>query len=165
MPSSDAFVEHAIASAAAWPQLDEMELLAATVIEGTDLSRDSTTWLVPLLSDGRMVAVSRFVPAGEAAKLGEVALLEQPLDPLPEELPGELVLFVDVACADDPSIDCLFSELRWAVRLADGAFELPDGSIVEELPVRAGSPPTPVDHVWGRLRLPSKGWRPRRRPR
>ena len=139
-PSPEAFIAHALRSAGAWPQLDGHNLEADRVIEATELSNDSATWLVPLLSNGRMVAISRFTSVDESqVKLGEVSLLEEPLDPPPPAFGGDLVLFEDVACAEDPSIDCLFNEMRWAVRLPDGTFELPDGSLVEDLPSRAGS--------------------------
>lgn len=142
-PSTEAFIEHALTSAGAWPQLDDHELEADRVIDATDLSNDSPTWLVPLLSDGRMVAISRFMSVDQdQVKLGEVSLLEEALDPVPAGFGGDLVLFKDVACAEDPSFDCLFNEVRWAVRLPDGTFELPDGSVVEELPSRSGS----LDH-------------------
>jgi len=134
-PSKEAFIEHALTSAMAWPQLDGVTVSANRVIEAVDTSTDSRTWLVPLMDGNRMVAISRFLTVGEdEVKLGEVSLLEEPLEPLPERFAGELVLFADASCAEDPSIDCLFSEERWAVALPNGTFQLPDGSVVEELP-------------------------------
>jgi hypothetical protein len=132
-PSDEAFIDHALTSAGAWPQLDGLELTADRVIDGTDLTNDSPTWVVPLVAEGEMVAVSRFVPvAGGQVKLGEVALLEEPLSPLPDDLGGEFALYVDSPrCIDNPALDCLFSELAWAMRLDDGRFRLPDGQIVE----------------------------------
>jgi hypothetical protein len=61
-PSEEQFIEHALASAGAWPQLDGVELTADVVIEGTDLSSSTPTWVVPLLAHGEVVAISRFVP-------------------------------------------------------------------------------------------------------
>lgn len=134
-PSEEGFIGHALTSAEAWPQLDGVEVTADRVIEGTDVTNDMRTWVVPLLADGEMVAVSRFIPvADDQVKLGEVALLEEPLPPLPADLGGELVLYVDSAhCFDNPELECLFSELAWAVRLADGRFRLPDGEVVDEV--------------------------------
>ena len=85
--------------------------------------------------DGEMVAISRFVRiADNQVKLGEVALLEEPLPPLPADLGGEFVLYVDSPrCIDNPQLSCLFGEYAWAVRLEDGRFELPDGEVVESL--------------------------------
>lgn len=134
-PSKDAFIEHALTSATAWPQLDGVTVSATRVIEAVDLTTDSQTWLVPLMDGNRMVAISRFLTVDEdEVKLGEVSLLEEPLEPLPEQFGGEVVLFADTSCAEDPSIDCLFNESRWAVALPDGTFQVPDGSVVEELP-------------------------------
>jgi len=134
-PSEEAFIAHALTSATAWPQLDAVRVSADRVIEAVDLSTDSPTWLVPLMEGDRMVAISRFLPVGEdEVKLAEVSLLEEPLEPLPEQFAGELVLFADASCAEDPSIDCLFNEEHWAIALPNGTFELPDGSIVEQLP-------------------------------
>lgn len=134
-PSEEAFIDHALTSAAAWPQLAGVEVTADRVIEGTDVTNDLGTWVVPLTADGEMVAVSRFVPvADNQVKLGEVALLEEPLPPLPADLGGEFVLYVDSPhCIDNPELGCLFSELAWAVRLDDDRFRLPDGEIVEEV--------------------------------
>lgn len=134
-PSEEAFIDHALTSAEAWPQLDGVEVTADRVIEGTDVTNDMGTWIVPLITDGKMVAVSRFVPvADNQVKLGEVALLEDPLPPLPADLGGEFVLYVDSRhCIDNPELECLFSELAWAVRLDDGRFQLPDGDIVEDV--------------------------------
>lgn len=137
-PAHDAFVEHALTSAGAWPQLDDVDLSADRVIEAVDHSEGSPTWLVPLTSGDRMVAISRFIPVGDQVKLGEVALLEEPLDFLPGRFNGELVLFVDTSCFEDASVDCLFSEMRWAVELPNGDFELPDGRVVERLSGEAG---------------------------
>lgn len=134
-PSEEAFIEHALTSATAWPQLDGVRLSADRVIEAVDLSTDSRTWLVPLMDGNRMVAISRFLTVDEdEVKLGEVSLLEEPLEALPEQFGGKVVLFAAASCAEDPSIDCLFNEERWAVALPNGTFQLPDGSVVEELP-------------------------------
>lgn len=75
---------------------------------------------------------------GGESKLAEVALLELPLPRLPDDLGGELVLFVNTDCVDDPSRNCLFAEYGWAVRLADGRFKLPDDGVVESLPATSG---------------------------
>jgi hypothetical protein len=64
--------------------------------------------------------------SGNLVKLGEVALLEEALAPLPVDLGGEFVLYADGArCIDNPDPSCLFSEYAWAVRLEDGRFRLP----------------------------------------
>jgi hypothetical protein len=134
-PSEEQFIEHALASAGAWPQLDGVEVPADVVIEGTDLSSNRPTWVVPLLADGEIVAISRLVPvSGNLVKLGEVALLEEALAPLPVDLGGEFVLYADGArCIDDPDPSCLFSEYPWAVRLEDGRFRLPNGELVDQV--------------------------------
>jgi len=138
-PSNEGFLQHALTSADAWPQLDGVELSADRVIEGVQLPDNTPIWLVPIMSDNRMVAISRFVAVErDQVKLGEVALLERPLPPLPADVGGELVLFVDIGCVDDASVDCLFGAHRWAVRLADGRFRLPDGRVVDEVPARPG---------------------------
>lgn len=110
-------------------------MTADRVIDGTDVTNDMRTWVVPLIADGEMVAISRFVPvADNQVRLGEVALLEEPLPPLPEELGGEFVLYVGSPhCIDNADLECLFTELESAVRLDDGRFRLPDGAIVEEV--------------------------------
>lgn len=132
-PSEEALIDHALTSAGAWRQLDGLELTADRVIEGIDLTNDTRVWVIPLVAEGEMVAVSRFVPvAGDQVKLGEVALLEEPLPPLPDVFGGEFVLYVDSPrCIDNPALGCLFSELAWAVRLDDGRFRTPDGEILE----------------------------------
>lgn len=122
-PSEEGFIDHALTSAGAWPQLDGVERTADRVIEGTDVTNDMQTWVVPLLADGEMVAVSRFLPVTDhQVRLGEVALLEEPLPPLPADL-----------CHDNPELECLFSELAWAVRLDDGRFWMPGGEIVDDV--------------------------------
>lgn len=154
-PSHEAFIAHALESAGAWPQLDGVALSADRVVEGDDLTNQSVTWVVPIVSEGRMVAISRFLPAGRGqVKLAEVALLEEPLPPLPDDLGGELVLFVNPGCADDSDKACLFSEYGWALQLDDGRYRMPDGEVVETLPRTVGSdggatpapslPPTPA---------------------
>lgn len=142
-PSEEGFIDHALTSAGAWPQLDGVEVTADRVIEGTDVTNDTPTWIVPLIGGGEMVAISRFVPvADNQVKLGEVALLEEPLPPLPADLGGEFVLYVDSPrCIDNPEADCLFGELAWAVRLDDGRFRLPDGDVIDELSSGAFSAP------------------------
>ncbi|HET6381542.1 MAG TPA: hypothetical protein VFH63_11005 [candidate division Zixibacteria bacterium] len=134
-PSEEAFIDHALTSAGAWPQLDGVALTAERVIDGTEVTNDIRTWVVPLIADGKMVAISRFIPVAEnQVKLGEVALLEEPLPPLPVDLGGEFVMYVDSPhCVDNAELQCLFSELAWAVRLDDGRFRLPDGEIVEDV--------------------------------
>lgn len=134
-PSAEGFIDHALTSAGAWPQINGVGVSADRVIEGTDVTNDTRTWVVPLVADGEMVAFSRFVPvADNQVRLGEVALLEEPLPPLPADLGGEFVLYVDSPrCIDNPELDCLFSEVAWAVRLDDGRFRLPDGEVVDDL--------------------------------
>ena len=134
-PSHDAFIEHAILSSGAWPQLDGLEITADRVITGEHLDLNDPTWVVPLLADGEMVAISRFFQIdGDQVKLAEVALLERPLEPLPADLDGEMVLFVNIGCVDDAGLECLFSEHGWALRLDDGRFRTPDGAVVDSLP-------------------------------
>lgn len=134
-PSVERFIGHALTSAGAWPQLDGVELTADPVIEGTDLTNDLRTWVVPLVADGEIVAISRFVPvADDQVKLGEVALLEEPVAPLPADLGGEFVLYADSPrCIDNSDLSCLFAEYAWAVLLDDGRFRLPSGEVVDEI--------------------------------
>ncbi len=134
-PSEEGFIDHALTSAGTWPQLDGVALTADRVIEGADVTNDVRTWIVPLLSDGEMVAVSRFIPVtDDRVKLGEAALLEEPLPPLPADLGGEPVLYAaSPRCHDNAELECLFSELAWAVRLDDGRFRLPGGEGVDEV--------------------------------
>jgi len=134
-PTEAAFIRHALTSADAWPQLDDVDVTAQRVIEGFDLSGNTRTWVVPLSADGEMVGISRFVPVTDTqVKLGEVSLLEEPLPPLPSDFGGEFVLYVDSPnCIDNAGLECLFSEIAWAVRLDDGRYRLPAGEIVDEL--------------------------------
>lgn len=134
-PSHEAFIEQAIVSSGAWPQLDGMEITADRVITGEDLDLNRPTWVVPLLADGKMVAISRYLPVdGDQVKLAEVALLERPLEPLPADLDGEMVLFPDIGCVDDAGVECLFSEYGWALRMDGGRFRTPDGAVVDSRP-------------------------------
>lgn len=134
-PTGAAFIRHALMSAEAWPQLDGVDVTADRVIEGFDRSHGTRTWVVPLMADSEMVAISRFIPVTDTqVKLGEVSLLEEPLPPLPSDFGGEFVLYADSPnCIDNPELECLFSELAWAIRLDDGRFRLPDGEIVDEV--------------------------------
>lgn len=134
-PSEEGFIDHALTSVGAWPQLGGIEVTADRVIEGTDLTNQMRTWVVPLIAGGEMVAISRFVPvADNQVRLGEVALLEEPLPPLPADLDGEFVLYVDGPhCIDNAELECLFTAHAWAVRLDDGRFRLPDGEVVDKV--------------------------------
>lgn len=134
-PSEEGFIAHAVTSAGAWPEPDGDEVTADRVIDGFDVTNDTRTWVVPLVAGGEMVAISRFIPVRDnQVKLGEVALLEEPLRPLPADLGGDFVLYVDSPrCIDNAGLDCVFSEYAWAVRLPDGRFRLPHGAVADDL--------------------------------
>ena len=117
-PSRAGFVKHALASARAWPQLDGLAIEAGEVIEGFDAAADEPTWMVPLRSDGRIVAASRFLPFQNEVRLGEVALYLPARDEFP--MPGQnerLVIFTQ-ACGDPMPAACLFSEHGWRIEQA-----------------------------------------------
>jgi hypothetical protein len=112
-PSREGFVEHALASARAWPQLDGLAIEAGDVIEGFDEGADQPTWIVPLRSEGQVVAASRFLPFGNEVRLGEVALYEPARTEFPTPGANErLVIFTDT-CGDPMPASCLFREYGW----------------------------------------------------
>ncbi len=117
-PSRDGFVEHAIESARAWPQLDGLAIEAGGVIEGFDAAAGAPTWIVPLLSDGRVVAASRFLPFGDEVRLGEIALYLPPRDGFPTPAAGERLVIFTAMCGDPMPATCLFREYGWRIEPA-----------------------------------------------
>ena len=117
-PSRDGFVEHAIESASAWPQLDGLAIEAGGVIEGFDAAAGEPTWIVPLLSDGRIVAASRFLPFGDEVRLGEVALYQPARDGFPTPAAGERLVIFTAMCGDPIPATCLFREHGWRIEPA-----------------------------------------------
>ena len=117
-PSRAGFVEHALASARAWQQLDGLVIEAGEVVEGFDAAADAPTWIVPLRSDGRVVAASRFLPFENEVRLGEVALYLPVRDEFPTPAQNDrLVIFTQV-CGDPMPATCLFREHGWRIEQA-----------------------------------------------
>ncbi len=117
-PSRAGFVEHALASFQAWPQFDGLAIEAGEVIEGFDAAAGQPTWIVPLRSDGRIVAASRFLPFQDKVRLGEVVLYLPARDKFPT--PGQnerLVIFAQM-CGDPMAATCLFREYGWRIEQA-----------------------------------------------
>jgi hypothetical protein len=117
-PSPEGFVEHALASARAWPQLDGLAIEAGGVIEGFDAAADQPTWIVPLHSDGRIVAASRFLPLGAEVRLGEVALYQPPRDAFPTPAENERLVIFTAVCGDPMPASCVFREYGWRIEPA-----------------------------------------------
>lgn len=113
-PSNAAFVEHALTSATAWPQLNGVALTPGDVIEGFDEVAGQPTWVVPLLANERVVAASRFLPVGDRVRLAEVALYEPPRLDFPTPKDGDrLVLMSAGVCGDPLPEKCLFTNYGW----------------------------------------------------
>jgi hypothetical protein len=133
--SGPAFRQHALTSAQALPELQGLSLAAPRVLVGDYVTAGTRVWVVPLLADGQMVAASRFVPADDGqAKLAEVALLEEPLPQLAEDIGGDVVLWANPGCRGDASLACPFPEYEWAVRLPGGNYRLFNNDVVDSLP-------------------------------
>lgn len=117
-PARASFVEHALASARAWPQLDGLAIEAGEVVEAFDAAADAPTWIVPLRSNGQIVAASRFLPFENEVRLGEVALYVPARDESPTPAQNErLVIFTQV-CGDPMPKTCLFREHAWRIERA-----------------------------------------------
>jgi len=112
-PSRVGFVEHALASARAWPQLDGRAIEAGEVVEGFDAAAGQPTWIVPLRSDGEIVAASRFLPFEHAVRLAEIALYLPAREAFPMPAPGERLVIFTQACGDPMPATCLFNEHGW----------------------------------------------------
>lgn len=117
-PSSEGFVEHALTSARAWPQLDGLPIEARKVIEGFDATAGQPTWIVPLYSDGRIVAASRFLSFGDEVRLGEVALYQPARDTFPTPAENERLVIFTEECGDPMPATCLFNEHGWRIEPA-----------------------------------------------
>ena len=113
VPSHRAFLEHAVESARAWPQLAGRDIEADEVIEAVDTVDGHATWLVPLRSDGWIVAASRFLPFRNEAKLAEVVLYEPPRRTFPSPDDGEELRLVSARCGDPLPRTCLFRNYAW----------------------------------------------------
>ena len=118
VPSRDGFVEHALVSARAWPQLDGLTIEASEVIEGFDAAAGQPTWIVPLRSDGGIVAASRFLPFNGEVRLGEVALYLPARDKFPTPVQNERLVIFAKMCGDPMPATCLFREHGWRLEQA-----------------------------------------------
>jgi hypothetical protein len=115
-PADAAFAAHALASAAAWPQLEGLALTAGPVIAAFDEAAGQPTWVVPLMANDRVVAASRFLPVGERVRLAEVALYQPPRTDFPVPVAGQrLVLIPTASCADPLPVSCLFANHSWRI--------------------------------------------------
>jgi hypothetical protein len=114
-PSRAGFVEHALASARAWPQLDGLEIEAGEVVEGFDAAAGVQTWIVPLRSNGQIVAASRFLPFANLVRLGEVTLYLPARDEFPTPAHNERLVLFAQRCGDPMPATCLFSEHGWRI--------------------------------------------------
>jgi hypothetical protein len=110
VPSRDGFVEHALVSAWAWPQLDGLRIEASEGIESFDAAAGRQTWIVPLRSNGGIVAASRFLPFDDEVRLGEVALYPAARDRFPTPAQNERLVIFTRMCGDPIPATCLFRE-------------------------------------------------------
>lgn len=117
-PSDEGFVEHALTSAGAWPQLNGLDIEAGAVIEAFDTAAGQPTWIVPLFSDGQTVAASRFLPFEDQVRLSEVTLYQPARDGFPVPRDGERLVLVSRACVDPLPDECLFTEYGWRIEQA-----------------------------------------------
>jgi hypothetical protein len=117
-PSRAGFVDHALASARAWPRLDGLAIEAGEVVEGFDAAADGQTWIVPLRSNGRIVAASRFLPFGSEVRLGEVALYLPARHGFPTPAQNERLVIFTQACGDPIPATCLFRGHGWRIEHA-----------------------------------------------
>ncbi len=115
-PTEQAFIDHAIESTRAWPQLAGLAVQATEIIEAYDTAAEQPTWIVPITADGRIVAASRFLPFGHQVRLGEIALYQPPRDTFPTPgLRQRLIVFATASCVDPMPDQCLFSERGWRI--------------------------------------------------
>lgn len=114
-PSRTGFVEHALASTRAWPQLEGLTIEAGVVVEGFDAAAGLPTWIVPLSSDGRFVAASRFLPFGDEVRLGEVAIYVPARDEFPTPRENERLVIFTQTCGDPMPATCLFRKHGWRI--------------------------------------------------
>jgi hypothetical protein len=117
-PSRAGIVEHALASTRAWPQLDGLAIEAGEVVEGFDAAADAPTWMVPLRSNGKIVAASRFLPFENEVRLGEVALYLPARDEFPTPAHDERLVIFTQDCGDPLPETCLFREHAWRIEQA-----------------------------------------------
>lgn len=111
----EAFIEHALASARARPELDGLEIEAGEVLYGLDEAAVQPTWIVPLRSNGRVVGATRFATFRDQVRLVEVALYQPARDSFPSRGPGQnLVIFI-APCGDPIPETCLFREYGWRI--------------------------------------------------
>lgn len=114
-PTREGFIDHALASARAWPQLDGLAIDADEIIEGFDAAAGQPTWIVPLRSNGRVVGASRFLPFRDEVRLAEVALYQPARDGFPAPGQGERLVIFTAQCGDPKPETCLFAEYGWRV--------------------------------------------------
>ena len=117
-PSDEGFIEHALTSAGAWPQLDGLDIEAGGVIKGFDADAAQPTWVVPLRSGGQTVAASRFLPFGDQVRLAEVTLYQPARDSFPAPGNGERLVLVSAGCGEPLPDECLFTNYEWRIEQA-----------------------------------------------
>lgn len=117
-PSHQGFIDHALESTRAWPQLSGLAVEVSEVIEGFDAAAGQPTWIVPIRSDGRVVAASRFLPFRDQVRLGEVALYLPPRESFPTPRPDERLVIFTKMCGDPMPETCVFSEYGWRIEPA-----------------------------------------------
>lgn len=102
-------------SSTAWPQLRGVPLTSGPVVEGFDEVAGLPTWVVPLLSEGRTVAASRFLPFEGHVRLAEVALYQPPREAFPIPHGGDRLVLFEKSCADPWPDACLFQNYAWRI--------------------------------------------------
>ncbi|MBA3959146.1 MAG: hypothetical protein H0X60_01955 [Chloroflexi bacterium] len=121
VPTEQGFLDHALESAGAWPQLDGISLVPQGVIEGFDEAANQPTWIVPMVADGSVVAASRFLALDDRVRLGEVVLYQPPRPSFPTPGDGERLVIspaLGEECVDPVPDDCLFAEHLWRLEPA-----------------------------------------------
>ncbi|MDP8903968.1 MAG: hypothetical protein M3N29_01400 [Chloroflexota bacterium] len=114
-PGREGFIDHALESTRAWPQLAGLPVEADEVIEGFDEAAGQPTWIVPIRVDGKFVAASRFLPFRDQVRLGEIALYLPPRDDFPIPAAAERLVIFTKWCGDPMPETCLFTEYGWRI--------------------------------------------------
>jgi hypothetical protein len=86
--------------------------------EGFDAAADAPTWIVPLRSNGQIVAASRFLPFENQVRLGEVALYLPARVEFPTPAQDERLVIFPQPCGEPMPATCLFREHGWRIEQA-----------------------------------------------
>lgn len=112
------FIDHALASTQAWPQLRGIQVEANEVIEAFDDAAGKPTWIVPIRSGAAVVAASRFLPLRDQVRLAEIVLYQPPRGAFPKPGPNERLVIFTNGCGDAIPPDCLFTNYGWRLEAA-----------------------------------------------